>query len=170
MANDVKTIRVRPARPDDAPALCAFLNEIIAIGGTTAHQTPFTPESFVAHYLAGPGFVSCFVAEDEVGEPCAFQALDQWDGIPEDWADIGTFSRPGNKVPGAGTALFKATCDHARSIGLSALNATIRADNTGGLTYYGKMGFVDYKVDKAVPLADGRPVDRISKRFLLSEG
>ena len=65
MTNEMKTIHVRPARPDDAPALCAFLNEIIRIGGTTAHQTPFTPESFVAHYLAGPGFVSCFVAEDE---------------------------------------------------------------------------------------------------------
>ncbi len=70
-------------------------------------------------------------------------------------------------MPGAGTALFKATCDHARSIGLKALNATIRADNLGGLTYYGKMGFVDYKVDKAVPLNDGRLVDRISKRYLL---
>ncbi|MGE6783266.1 N-acetyltransferase family protein [Ensifer adhaerens] len=167
MTNETRTIHVRPARPDDAPALSAFLNEIIAIGGTTAHQTQFTPERFVEHYLSGPGFVSCFVAEDETGEPCAFQALDRWDGIPEDWADIGTFSRPGNKVPGAGTALFKATCDHARSIGLTALNATIRADNVGGLSYYGKMGFVDYRVDKAVPLADGRPVDRIWKRFLL---
>jgi hypothetical protein len=29
------------------------------------------------------------------------------------------------------------------------------------------MGFVDYKVDKAVPLKDGRTVDRISKRYLL---
>ncbi len=167
MADATRTIHVRPARPDDAPALTAFLNEIIEIGGTTAHQTPFTPERFAAHYLAGPGFVSCFVAEDETGAPCAFQALDRWDGIPEDWADIGTFSRPGNRVRGAGTALFEATCDYARSIGLKALNATIRADNVGGLTYYGKMGFTDYKVDKAVPLADGRPVDRISKQYVL---
>lgn len=167
MTNEMKTIPVRPARPDDAPALCAFLNEIIAIGGTTAHQTPFTPESFQAHYLSGLGFVCCFVAEDETGEPCAFQALEHSDALPEGWADIGTFSRPGNKVPGAGTALFEATRAHARSIGLTALNATIRADNTGGLTYYGKMGFVDYKVDEAVPLKDGRLVDRISKRYAL---
>ena len=167
MVDATKTIHVRPARPDDAPALCAFLNEIIRIGGTTAHQTPFTPKSFAEHYLEGPGFVSCFVAEDENGEPCAFQGLERSDGIPKDWADIGTFSRPGNKVKGAGTALFEATRDHARSIGFKALNATIRADNVGGLTYYGRMGFTDYKIDKAVPLSDGRLVDRISKRYLL---
>ena len=58
----------------------------------------------------------------------------------------------------------------ARSIGLKALNATIRADNVSGLTYYGKMGFVDYKVDKAVALKDGQLVDRISKRYVLEDG
>jgi hypothetical protein len=32
------------------------------------------------------------------------------------------------------------------------------------------MGFVDYKVDKAVPLKDGQLVDRISKRYVLEDG
>ncbi|WP_420810234.1 GNAT family N-acetyltransferase [Ensifer aridi] len=75
---------------------------------------------------------------------------------------------PHEKVPGAGTALFAATKAYARDAGFLAINATIRADNIGGLAYYSKMGFVDYKVDKAVPLKDGRPVDRISKRYLLA--
>ncbi|ASY58930.1 MULTISPECIES: GNAT family N-acetyltransferase [Sinorhizobium] len=159
-------IKVRPARFADVPALCAFLNEIIRIGGTTAHKAPFTHESFVDHFLAGPGFVSCFVAEDGSGQPCAFQALERFDSLPEGWADIGTFARPHAKLPGAGTALFAATKAHARDSGLTAINATIRADNVGGLAYYSKMGFVDYKIDKAVPLKDGRAVDRISKRYL----
>lgn len=170
MVDEITTIEVRPAAPADVPALCGFLNEIIRIGGTTANETPFTPESFTGHYLAGPGFVSCFVAEDAEGRPCAFQALERYDGLPEGWADIGTFSRPDAKMRGAGTALFAATRDNARALGLSAINATIRADNAGGLAYYGKMGFVDYKVDKAVPLKSGRVVDRISKRYLLTDG
>jgi RimJ/RimL family protein N-acetyltransferase len=165
---DAATIHVRPARLEDVPPLCAVLNEIIRIGGTTAHEMPFTHESFASHFLAGPDLVSCIVAEDRSGEPCAFQALDHWDGLPEGWVDIGTFARPHGKVPGAGTALFAATKAHARDAGFLAINATIRADNIGGLAYYSKMGFVDYKVDKAVPLKDGRLVDRISKRYLLA--
>ncbi len=170
MVDETTTIRVRPAATADVPELCSFLNEIIRIGGTTANETPFTAESFIAHYLAGPGFVSCFVAEDADGRPCAFQALERYDALPEGWADIGTFSRPDAKVRGAGTALFAATRENARAVGLKVINATIRADNKGGLAYYGKMGFVDYKVDKAVPLKSGLPVDRVSKRFLLTEG
>ncbi len=164
---DAVTINVRPARSEDVPALCAFLNEIIRIGGTTAHEAPFTHESFTAHFLASPGFVSCFVAEDGAGRPCAFQALEHWDGLPDGWADIGTFARPHARVRGAGSALFAATRAHASDAGFKAINATIRADNVAGLAYYGKMGFIDYKIDKAVPLEDGRPVDRISKRYLL---
>jgi hypothetical protein len=45
------------------------------------------------------------------------------------------------------------------------INATIRADNTGGLAYYAKMGFETYGITKDVPLLDGTPVDRINKRF-----
>ncbi|APG89579.1 GNAT family N-acetyltransferase [Sinorhizobium americanum] len=167
MAETATAIAIRPARTDDVSALCAFLNEIIRIGGTTAHETPFTDETFVSHFLAGPGFVSCFVAEDGSGQPCAFQGLERAHGLPEGWADIGTFARPHAKLPGAGTALFAAPKAHARDAGFEAINATIRADNIGGLAYYSKMGFVDYKVDKAVPLKDGRAVDRISKRYLL---
>ena len=67
-----------------------------------------------------------------------------------------------------GTQLFAATRERARSLGLQAINATIRADNAGGLAFYHRMGFVDHHVDKDVPLKSGRPVDRISKRFPLS--
>ncbi|WEX88483.1 GNAT family N-acetyltransferase [Sinorhizobium garamanticum] len=164
---DNVTVHVRQARAEDVPTLRAFLNEIIRIGGTTAHETPFTDESFAAHFLNGPGFVSCYVAEDADGRPGAFQGLERWDGLPDGWVDIGTFARPYAKVRGAGTALFAATKAHARAAGFKAINATIRADNSGGLAYYAKMGFVDYKVEKAVPLKDGRPMDRISKRYLL---
>lgn len=56
------------------------------------------------------------------------------------------------------------------TLGLSARglpNATIRADNAGGLAYYARMGFQDYAVARGVPLADGTPVDRISRRYLV---
>ncbi len=66
-----------------------------------------------------------------------------------------------------GSALFAATRERARQIGLSAINASIRADNIGGLTFYGKMGFMDHSVVPGVALKDGGRVDRVSKRFPL---
>lgn len=167
MTDRTNEIVVRPVRPSDVPILCTLLNAIIRIGGTTAHETPFTPERFSAYFIDAPNCISCFVALDFNNVPCAFQGLEQNDGLPADWVDIGTFARPEDKVPGAGTALFAATRAQAHSMGFVAINATIRADNTGGLAYYGKMGFENYKVDRAIPLKDGRPVDRISKRYLL---
>ena len=69
-----------------------------------------------------------------------------------------------------GTALFAATRARANLLRLAAINATIRADNCGGLAYYFKMGFVAYGVDTAVPLSDATPVDRIHKRYMLGAG
>ena len=67
-----------------------------------------------------------------------------------------------------GSALFAATCAEARRLGLTGINATIRADNSGGLAFYSRQGFRDHSVRAAVPLKDGTPVDRVSKRFSLA--
>ena len=52
-------------------------------------------------------------------------------------------------------------------LGLTSINACIRADNVGGLAFYSKQGFQDHSVDKDVPLKDGTRVDRVNKRFSL---
>ncbi len=129
-------------------------------------RTPLSVAEFVEYFLAGPNLVNCFVAEDEKTRILrGFQALERSSELPEDWADIATFARAEPKIPGVGAALFAATRLRSRDLGLRAINATIRADNTGGLIFYEKMGFEDYKTTKAVPLKDGTPIDRISKRY-----
>lgn len=160
-------IATRPATLDDVPAMCRLVNEVIAIGGTTAFETPFSEDKLARSYLTGDDHLCCFVALDAAGEVAGFQTLLSWDKLPEGWADIATFARARPKLPGVGTALFAATRAFAVSAGLIALNATIRADNTGGLAYYGKMGFEDYAVEKGRPLSDGTPVDRISRKHVL---
>lgn len=164
-------ILVRPASDADAPALAELLNAIIARGGTTALETPFTPERLAQSYLTGPKVISCFVAFDqETGEALGFQTLTREAYVPENWGDIGTFARVGGTQRGVGTALFAATRKRAQELGLAGLNAQIRADNEGGLAFYGRMGFQDHHVDVAVPLSDGTPVDRITKRYPLEAG
>jgi L-amino acid N-acyltransferase YncA len=165
------TIDVREARREDAGALAELLNAIIARGGTTAHEDPFTPERLADAYIDGPGALCCFVAVDRVtGRIEGFQALGRDPGLAPDIGDIGTFARVGGTQRGTGSALFAATRARALDLGLAAINATIRADNAGGLAFYAKQGFQDDSVTPAVPLRDGSRVDRVHKRFALKPG
>ncbi len=164
-------VHVRPVREADAAELAELLNAIIARGGTTALEEPFSAERLTGAYLTGPDVISCMVAVDhDSGGLLGFQTLGREDHLPADVGDIGTFAKVGGTQRGVGTALFAATCAAARAKGLSAINATIRADNTGGLAFYGRMGFVDHSVRHGVPLKDGTLVDRINKRFDLRAG
>jgi ribosomal protein S18 acetylase RimI-like enzyme len=81
------------------------------------------------------------------------------------WAVIATFARRGMTQKGIGAALMEATKAAAQTAGLRVIDATIRADNSGGLAYYTRQGFIDYDVLKDLPLKDGTKVDRIRKRF-----
>jgi L-amino acid N-acyltransferase YncA len=159
------SFRVRQAMPEDAASLRQILDDIIAVGGTTALEMPLSAEAFNEHFLTGQDCIVCFVVESLDGEPVGFQSLTRNIGLPNGWADIATFTQRTPRSPGAGTALFQATSSFARDLGLVAINATIRADNYAGIPYHEKMGFKTYKVTQAVPLENGLPVDRISKRY-----
>jgi hypothetical protein len=45
------------------------------------------------------------------------------------------------------------------------INASIRADNEGGLTYYQSRGFRTWTIDKDIKLDTSLIVDKISKRY-----
>jgi L-amino acid N-acyltransferase YncA len=163
------SLTIRPFQPDDAPELTELLNAIIARGGTTALQEAFTPQQLAETYLDGPNVLACFVAVDSAtGRIEGFQTLGRYPNLPDDIGDVGTFARVDGSQRGVGSALFSAMVERAQALGLSAINATIRADNAGGLTFYGKQGFVDHTVTADIPLKDGTPVDRVHKRFVLA--
>jgi len=160
-------IITRPATQNDTSELCRLLNEIIDIGGTTAIEIQLTDDAFGDHFLHGDTHICCFVAVDGTGRLAGFQTLERCEKLQDNWADIATFARVKPKSVGVGTALFAKTKLYAKQKGIAAINATIRADNEGGLIYYDKMGFEAYSVSKDVPLKDGTRIDRISKRFFV---
>jgi L-amino acid N-acyltransferase YncA len=161
-------IRIRDARREDAAELAELLNAIIARGGTTALEDPYTAEHFADAYIAGPDVHCCFVAVDPAsGRLEGYQSLGKSRDLPAGVGDVGTFARLGGAQRGVGSALFAATRIRAAALGLAAINATIRADNAGGLAFYAKQGFQDHSVTPAMPLKDGTPVDRVNKRFSL---
>jgi len=167
MSTPVTTPTVRPVTSADAAELAELLNAIIARGGTTALETPYTAAALDAAYLTGREVICCFVAVGADGRLEGFQTLGRYPALPDGYGDIGTFARVDGTQRGVGSALFAATLAHAQRLGLAGINATIRADNAGGLAFYTRMGFRDHHVTHAVPLQDGAPVDRISKRLVL---
>jgi len=161
-------LTVRPVEADDAAELAELLNAVIAAGGTTALEVPFTPEGLDETYLTGPNVLCCFVAEDDDGTLLGFQTLGRTPGLPDDVGDIATFARVGATRRGIGSELLEATGPRAVELGLKAINATIRSDNVGGLAFYAGQGFEDHGVTEGVPLRDGTLVDRVHKRLALA--
>ncbi len=151
---------VRPATPADAADMAALLNEIIAIGGTTAHQRPKTVEAVLSDYITGPDVLSTVVAEDQ-GQLVGWQSVDLWQGD----AHIGSFVRPGVQAKGIGAALFALTLPTLRAAGVRSIIASIRADNVPGLAYYARLGFVEFARDADFALNDGQVVGRVHRRF-----
>ena len=156
-------LRVRPFDPADTDALTAILNDIIAAGGTTAYETPFTAAALRQKLHDSPTLLCCHTVL-QGDTPLGYQVLHANPRLPDGVGDIASFTRRDPPVRGAGRLLFNATLARAQALGLDWLNATIRADNVPGLSYYHKMGFVEYDRSPAVPLADGTPVDRIHHR------
>ena len=145
--------------------MTALLNEIIAAGGTTAHQEPFSEDDFRDEYFDGPNAVCCHLTE-VAGRVLGFQALGTYPLLPEGWLDIGTFVSASARGVGVGAALFSATKEAAQGK-CKVINATIRADNGLGLAFYSRIGFEDYANDLDFALKDGRKVGRVSKRYTL---
>jgi L-amino acid N-acyltransferase YncA len=170
MSASLNTLEVRDVRPCDSDELADLLNAIIAKGGTTALEEPFTAEELAQAYLIGSEVYCCFVAiNPATGRIEGFQMLCRYPKFPDEIGDIGTFARINGSQRGVGTALFDATRTRARALGLPIINATIRADNTGGLAFYRKQGFVDHDVLEGVPMKDGTRIDRVVKRYTLMQ-
>lgn len=159
--------KIREALPKDAPEMAALLNEIIKIGGTTAFEDPVSSAQIAQWYIENDALYFCFVAIDDAGKIAGFQVLESDEGDADKIGYITTFARQTPLVKGVGTALFGSTKERARAMGVRTINAKIRADNTPGLAYYTKMGFVDHDLKHGVPLKDGTPMDRIIKLFTL---
>ena len=154
-------LTVRPTIESDLPALVDLFNHTVRTGGTTAHEEEWDVATFKTYYFDKPVIVHTVLSD---GAPIGFQAVDARD---DTLLSIASFTDQRNIVRGAGAALFDATRAAAQKAGYTHIQAKIRGDNVPGLAYYSKMGFADHKIDKGVPLADGTPVDRVTKLLTL---
>lgn len=157
-------ITVRRAGPLDARPMAELLNEVIAIGGTTAITEPVTREDLLNWMEADPRSI-WHVAEDATGQIMGFQWVDPHLKLGETVAQIASFARVGKTGLGIGSKLFDATKRAASTAGYAWINAEIRADNEGGLIYYQSRGFEDYGRIEGYVMANGQVVDKVLKRY-----
>lgn len=158
-------IGTRPAGFLDTRAMAELLNEIITAGGTTALTSEVTRADIQDRMARNSDRSAWHVVEDETGDLLGFQWIAPHPELPTDAADIATFVRMGKTGLGTGSRLFQATSAAAKDMGYAWINATIRADNEGGLAYYQSQGFEDYKILRNVTLGNGLVVDKRCKRF-----
>ncbi|NJS38004.1 MAG: GNAT family N-acetyltransferase [Rhodobacteraceae bacterium] len=156
-------MKVRPATPADAADMARILNAVIAIGGTTAHETPKSVAEVCEAYVTGADVLSSTVCED-AGTVVGWQSVGLWQDAPH----IGSFVQPGVQAKGIGGLMFDLTCATLQQRGVDHIIAHIRADNVPGLAYYSRIGFRDIGRDPDFALRNGDRVGQVQKRFDLA--
>jgi len=139
-------VTIRQAVAEDAAGMDAVLTPILERWGSAR---PRGAALVLSRYIADPDRLSCAVAETEAGI-IGFQSLksatpgNPYD-LPTGWGIIGTYVAQSAAGQGVGRALFAESMKFAQADGLSAIDATIGAENAEGLAYYAALGFVDWR-------------------------
>jgi len=158
-------ISIRSAGPADARDIAEMLSRVLASADTSSIQGPVDSKTIRTWMASAPDWSAWYVAEDQSGDVLGLQWIEPHADLPPEAASIATFVAPGRQQLGIGSSLFTATTQAARDLGYGWINATIRTDNEGGLTYYQSRGFRTWKQEKDVEIAAGRFVDRVSTRY-----
>jgi L-amino acid N-acyltransferase YncA len=165
------TIAVRDVRIDDAEAIVAILNPIIAARIYTALDTPVTVDeerAFIRSFPArGIFHVAVDVATDRI---IGFQDVSPFADFTHAFDHvgvIGTYVDLARRRQGIASRLFAATVDAAPAKGYEKLFTYVRADNRAGLETYLRQGFRVVGTAERHARIDGRYIDEIVIEKLL---
>lgn len=134
---------IRPARPDDAPAILEFWNPVIRDTLVTFHATEKTEaelrETIAAKPLAGHAF---FVAEED-GAILGFASYGQFRAGPgyAKAMEHTIILSPAARGKGVGRALMAAIEDHARAQGYHTMVAAVSGGNPQGRAFHAALGY-----------------------------
>ncbi len=154
---------IRPATPDDAEAIAAVWRAIVAEGGQTVVDRPFTPAQERAYLEQLPPRARVTVAVVG-GIVAGFQSLDlyaTYTRAMDHVGVLGTFVLAPLRCRGIGRDLSRATFDHARQAGFAKLVINVRADNPGSQAFYASLGFRPCGRLARQAFIEGRYVDEL---------
>jgi ribosomal protein S18 acetylase RimI-like enzyme len=145
---------IRPARPDDAPALRALDR---AVWSWDHSPAPCPPED-------APFAVDGVLVAEEGGEPAGYVALGRPTRLESNRHVLsvrGLAVAPAFQGRGLGRALLRAAVEEARARGARRLTLRVLGTNVGGRALYESFGFVVEGVQRDEFLLDGRYVDDV---------
>jgi L-amino acid N-acyltransferase YncA len=158
---------LRPARAEDADAICAVYNEGIA-DGATLESVARTPDERRRWLAARDARHPVIVVESEgvvVGWASlnVFNARDAYRHV----ADISVYVARTSRGKGAGTALLERLVEIGRDIGFHKLVLAGFPGNAASIALYRRLGFREVGVYREQGLLEGRWVDVLLMERLL---
>ncbi|MGE5138725.1 MAG: N-acetyltransferase family protein [Rudaea sp.] len=162
---------VRPVREQDAPAIAALLNEIIAAGAFTIMDGPITADDQLAYIRGFPERGTFYVAllpdDRTVLGIQSVEPISPSANALKHVGDISTFVALDSRGSGIGTSLSRVTFREARAKGFLKLMATIRSDNPNAVSFYSSQGFTPIGVAHKHAYVQGRYIDEVMMERLL---
>lgn len=163
----VRQYSVRPARADDADAICAIYNEGIADRGTLETE-PRTPEERRGWLAARDARHPVVVVESD-GVVVGWASLNVFNArdVYRHVADISVYVARFARGKGAGTALLGRLVELGRESGFHKLVLAGFPWNAASVALYRRLGFREVGVYKEQGLLDGGWVDVLVMERLL---
>lgn len=152
------TTHVRPATVDDAREVAAVLNAVIAEGGVTLFDRPFSPEEEATFISSLSPRSALFVAEVD-NTIAGLQSLDLFSNVAPSVAHVatmGTWLRRDVRGQGIGRLLALESFRFAERHGYTKIVVHVLSGNERALRFYRGLGFAPIGIArKQVRLADG---------------
>lgn len=157
---------IRPARADDAAAICDFWNPFIRDTAVTFNSVEKSPEEVSKDILArSNGFFVATIDDRPVGFATFFQFRG---GIGYRHSMEHTvILSPTAHGHGVGRGLMERLCAAARAQGAHSMIAGVSAENTAGHAFHARIGFAEVARIPQVGFKFGRWMDLIlMQKFL----
>jgi L-amino acid N-acyltransferase YncA len=156
---------VRDVAPEDAEAIIAILNPIIAARAYTVFDTPFSVEAERSYIVnLSPRGIWKLAIRPSDQKVVGFQILEPlatYTHAFDHVGTLGTYVELGLRRQGIATCLFAATFEAARAKGFEKIFTFVRADNPAALETYLRQGFVVIGTAHKHAKIDGRYVDEV---------
>jgi phosphinothricin acetyltransferase len=165
----VSALKVRPARADDAEAICRVYNQGIEDRVATLETELRTPEERRQWLAARSSRHPVIVAEAADGTVAGWGSLNVFNAREayRFVADFSVYVERDHRGKGVGTLMLKRLIELGREHGYHKLVLSAFPTNASGMALYTRLGFRTVGVYKEQGLLDGRWVDTITMEKLL---
>jgi len=161
-----KKIAIRRARPDDAAAIAALMDEPVVYANLM--QMPYASEEAQRTRIADsllPGKTDLLLVAERDGRIVGSAGMHATGPAlrRRHVVAIGLSVVADAQRQGVGTALMQALCDYAdRWMGVLRIELSVYVDNAGAIALYRKFGFETEGRHRGYALRDGRYVDALT--------